>query len=209
MTTITQINTPHGRRYQTSVGILPSVTTILGGTRPLEQQVKLQKWRDKHSASESTNRGTRFHALVEAHFSGEDPACPEDLIPFWQPARQVVLALDQIFAVEEAVYHPELRYAGTPDVIALWREKVTLIDWKTSYRPKRLTWLKDDPLQGAAYKGAFETLHPLTIEQIMIVVISPNRLQTFEFDLNEIEHYWQQWLLRLNQYQQLSKISTS
>ena len=95
------------------------------------------------------------------------------------------------------MYHPELKYAGTLDLIAHWQGRVTLFDWKTSYRLKRLDWLGDAPLQLAAYKAAFESVAEVRVEQVTVVVISPNRMQMFEIDA---EQHWEAWVKRLKMY---------
>ena len=193
MTNIIQVNTPTGRLYETPVGLLPSVTTILKATMPVQQQKRLQK----SSLSGAASRGTKIHELIAAQLSGQPQDCPEELLEFWNPVRKIVAALTNPVAIECAVYHPTLRYAGTLDLIANWQDRLTIFDWKTSYRAKRLESMGSAAIQVAAYKAAFEQLFEIEVEQAAIVVISPNRVQLFEID---IAQSWDAWLQRLEAY---------
>lgn len=209
MINITQINTPQGRFYEVAGVLYPSVTTILQTTMPQEQQERLELWRQQQKTTESettssvynaADRGTKIHSLIAAFLQGQPQDCPEELLEFWHPARKIVAALTNPVAIEQAVYHPILRYAGTLDLIALWQERLTIFDWKTSYRSKQAGWLGDAPLQVVAYKAAFEQLFEIKVEQAAVVVISPNRVQLF--DIN-VAQYWDVWLQRLDAYQAL------
>jgi len=206
VTRISQINTPQGRKYETPVGLLPSVTTILQATMPLEQKQRLQRWRerqkktteDANTESEAANRGTKIHELIAAQLQGKPLDCPDELLEFWHPVRKVIVAISAPpVAIETPVYHPTLQYAGTPDLIASWQEQLTIFDWKTSYRMKQLSWMGDAAIQVAAYKAAFEQIAGIEIEQALVVVISPNRVQIFDID---VKQYWDEWLQRLQAY---------
>lgn len=205
MVPIVQIDTPQGRKYQTPVGLLPSVTTILQATMPLQQQQNLQKWRSKQTKTtenrsletDVSSRGTRIHEVIAAQLQGKHLDCPDELLKFWHPVRRIIAAMDNPLAIERAVYHPSLLYAGTLDLIALWQEKVTIFDWKTSKRAKCQSWMNDASLQVAAYKAAFEQIFEIQVEQAAVVVISPNRTQLFEID---VEKHWNNWLIRLETY---------
>lgn len=204
--TITQLNTPTGRFYEIAGVLYPSVTNILQATMPPEQKQRLEKWRQKNETKreEAANRGTKIHELIAAQLHNLPIKCPDELLEFWQPVRQVVAAIAHPIAIEKAVYHPELKYAGTLDLVAHWQGRVTLFDWKTSYRMKRLTWLGDAPLQLAAYKAAFESIAEIRVQQAAVVVISPNRTQMFEI---EVERHWEAWTKRLKMYHYFREVA--
>jgi genome maintenance exonuclease 1 len=92
-----------------------------------------------------------------------------------------------------------IQYAGTLDLLAYWQGVLTLFDFKTSHREKKAQWLSDAKLQIAAYRGACQ----LEIAQGLIVVVTPNTVQFFTLERAELEEYWQEWLLRLEQYRSL------
>ena len=187
--TITQLNTSAGRFYEIAGVMYPSVTTILQATMPLEQKERLEKWRQKNQSkrAEAANRGTKIHELIAAQLQGSPVDCPDELLEFWQPVRQIVAAIAHPIAIEKAVYHSALKYAGTLDLVAYWQGRITLFDWKTSHRVKRINCLGDGPLQLAAYKAAFESIAEIKVEQAAVVVISPSRMQMFEI---EVQQHW-------------------
>ena len=63
--------------------------------------------------------------------------------------------IDGVLAIESGVIHEPLGYAGTVDCIAKFRNKICLIDWKTSKR-KKTSWRScyDYPVQLVAYAAA-------------------------------------------------------
>ena len=204
---ITQINTPAGRFYEVKGDLLPSVTTIIKATRTPKERDRLRKWQHKMdklhgtgvgklASAEARNRGTDIHgAIAQQLFSPTDEvAVADELLPYWNSVRPIVKAIKNPYAVEHTVYHDTLKYAGTLDLIADWQRKRTLIDWKTSGRIKKLSWMSEAILQVAAYKGASESMHELTIEQALVVVISPKQSQLFTIDQDEIATAWDLWL---------------
>ena len=208
---IEQINTPQGRFYEVNGNLYPSVTTILEKTASPEDQERLQKWRNKLNrihgtnsadlfSSESMERGTRLHEAIAKYLARESPELDEEIVPYWQQAKPILAALNNPRHCEQRVYHPEYRYAGTLDLVADWQSKPTLIDWKTSYRMKKLSWLKDYQLQTAAYAKAFEWMYKTEIEQTLVVVLTTGRSQLFVFDRQEINKHWFEWTERLQQF---------
>lgn len=149
-------------------------------------------------------RGTRLHEAIAQYLAEELLKLDEEIAPYWEQAKPIVKALTNPRHCEQRVYHPEYRYAGTLDLVADWQGRPTLIDWKTSYRIKRLSWLKDYQLQTAAYAKAYEWIHRSPIEQTLIVILSPERAQLFVFEADEISQHWQKWKDRLNQFYSLS-----
>ncbi len=199
-----------GKLYQTPRGLFPSVTTILKATMPEEQRQRLRNWHQRHGSEAETlrqqaaNRGKVIHKLIEARFRGEEVECPPDLTNFWEQARKILGAIGEVSAIEQPVYHSQLQYAGTLDLLANWQGVLTLFDFKTSHREKRSKWLSDARLQIAAYRGAYEQLFGTAIEQGLVIVISPMAGQLFSLEREELEQYWQKWLTRLGQYRQMN-----
>lgn len=209
--TFEQINTPQGRFYEVDGILYPSVTTILEKTASPKEQERLRKWRHKLNqvqgnntaatvSSQAKSRGTRLHEAIASQLAGKSQALDDEIIPYWQQAKPILAALSNPRHCEQRVYHPEYQYAGTLDLVADWQGKLALIDWKTSYRTKRLAWLKNPQLQCAAYAKAYEWLYDARIEQTLVIVLTPEQAQLFIFDENEINQHWQEWKDRLNQF---------
>ncbi len=194
-----------GKFYQTPYGLFPSVTTILQATMPEDQRKRLRNWHQRNGSDsenlrqQAAERGKVIHKLIEARFKGEEIECPPDVTEFWEEARKILGAIGEVSAIERPVYHPQLQYAGTLDLLANWQGVLTLFDFKTSHREKRSQWLTDAKLQIAAYRGAYE----LEIPQGLIMVITPKTVQLFTLERQELEEYWREWLVRLEQYRSL------
>ena len=85
---------------------------------------------------------------------------------YWKSVSHVLKDITNVIAVESAVVHPLLGYAGTLDLIAEYKGKQSVIDWKTSAKHK--TNLKDCysyPQQVVAYAGAvnFDDNYPFQV----------------------------------------------
>lgn len=210
-----------GRFYQTPIGSLPSVNTIIRHTRPKKQQDKLQQWRDLHGHEQKTSRqrGTFLHQQIENYFhTGKLPEQIEtdnnisnndSPTEYWSGICKTLIGHpsttyklpDNELAIEYATYHPELKYAGTLDWLGEWNGRLTLIDFKTSSRPKLLKYLKEYRLQLAAYKLAVEHHFDIDIPQTAIVIFVKNQSsQIFYFSDRDLESDVLGWQKRVNKY---------
>lgn len=63
-----------------------------------------------------------------------------------------------------------LRAAGTVDCIAEWDGQMSIIDWKTSKKPKRRDWIKNYFMQAAAYAVMFEENTDIPVRQLVIAM---------------------------------------
>ena len=79
--------------------------------------------------------------------------------------------IDIIYGVEHKLYSNELQTAGTADIIASYNNINTIIDIKTSSKPKKETDVLSYFLQCTAYAIMVEELYDLKIDQIIIIII--------------------------------------
>lgn len=220
---ITQLNTPNGRFYEVNGELFPSVTTIIKATRTPKESDCLRNWQHKmdklhgaetakYESSSAKDRGNTIHKAIADSLLGlydaKTPIAPE-LKSYWNSVNPIVKAIKNPCAVEHIVYHDTLKYAGTLDLIADWQGKRTIIDWKTSSRIKKLSWMSEAILQVVAYKGAYESMQEQRIEQALVVVISPKQSQLFVIDQDEIASAWDSWLIRLEEYNRQRRSLTS
>ena len=106
---------------------------------------------------------------MQLHFTNSTVPYAEGGSPdsgYWNSVSHVLKDITNVIAVESAVVHPLLGYAGTLDLIAEYKGKLSVIDWKTSAKHK--TNLKDCysyPQQVAAYAGAvnFDDNYPFQV----------------------------------------------
>lgn len=107
---------------------------------------------------------------------------------------------ERILSAEEFLYHPQLKYAGTTDLIAYWQGIPTIVDYKTSFKPKKASYMEDAKIQGTAYALACEASFAIEIPQVLIVLIHPQGTQLFSVQEQDRQEYCQKWLTRLENY---------
>lgn len=196
-----------------------SVTSILGQTKPPSELFALKNWKKaqiselgkeqfKEKKTNISRRGTLFHHDIQLFFKSNEAPSFEEGTPnagYWQSISHVLSDITNVVAIESAVVHPVLGYAGTLDLIAEYKGTLSVIDWKTSEKHK--TNLKDCysyPLQLAAYAGAvnFDANYPFQVYDGVIVIAYQNGDPADVHHLSQemCEAYWLEWLTRLQQY---------
>ena len=173
------VNPETGERY-------PSITTVISNNA--KQQAGLAQWRarvgkQKAAAitSKSARRGTRYHKLVEDYLDGKelnilDQANKEQPLP-WLMFHSSVKSIDNInniYLQEAALYSDVLKIAGRVDCIAEYEGKLSIIDFKTSARPKEEYLLYDYYVQETAYACCFKEQYGLDVEQLVTIVACEN-----------------------------------
>ena len=78
--------------------------------------------------------------------------------------------INNIVGLEIPLFSDLLRVAGTCDCIADYNGKLSIIDFKTSRKPKKEDWIDDYYMQTFAYKLMFEEMTGVEIQQIVILV---------------------------------------
>lgn len=191
---------------------LPSVTTILNATKPLEAREALAKWRDRlgpdvsnQVATAASRRGSQTHRQIRRYLQGEHPDCPDNVRPYWDSIQPVLAQIDQVRLLESPVFHYDLGYAGKVDCVASYQGVPCLCDWKTADAPKgSIERLYDGPLQLAAYCGAvnhFCNDPGLSLQRALLVVaIAHQPAEVFWFEPEQMQQYWQQWQQRLEAF---------
>ena len=165
-----------GRRYVTLDGnAYPSVTTILG----IVNEEKIAAWRKRVGEDEANkigtraaNRGTAVHSIIEKYLHGEDTT--EFLPHIRQSLENLKPLIDKnvtkVYATEVSLYSDHLKAAGTCDAVLEWAGVPTIIDWKTSRRPKKKKDIPTYFMQGSAYAVMWEERTGMPIDRIRIVM---------------------------------------
>lgn len=133
--------------------LIPGVTSVLkmvGGYEGVPE----------HILNAASERGRAVHLATEFYDDGDldEDSLHESLRPYLDAWKQ--FRADTGFVVthsETMVYHPRHRYAGTLDRVGDLNKKRTLLDIKTT-----VDMMPATALQTAAYKAAFEFMHPET-----------------------------------------------
>jgi hypothetical protein len=89
-----------------------------------------------------------------------------------------------VWCQETALWSASRRYAGRVDMVGLWHGVPSIVDYKTSTKPKREEWITDYYLQTAAYALAHDELFGSDIQQVVILITcATGELQTFMSDV--------------------------
>ena len=110
------------------------------------------------------------------------------------------------FISTEATVHNNHEYAGTLDLLALVDGKLTIIDYKSSYRPKSSLQIDEHFQQLAAYALAHDNMHNTKIEQAMIFVVYKEsyKYEILTSDLLLLNKYKLMWNETLDYYKEIS-----
>ena len=191
---------------------LPSVTTVLGQTQPKEKQESLERWRNKVGLREAQKitrdaaiRGTAMHKYLEDLIRGQRSL---DLTPLGVEATKMAEIIverglndcSEIYGIEATLYYPNL-YAGSVDLVAKYKDKVSIIDFKQTNKPKQREWIEDYFLQMAAYGMAHDAVYGTTIEQGVIMMCSKDGYyQQFMIEGDEFRRAKHKFLGRLDEF---------
>ena len=169
---------PDGRRYLTLDGnAYPSVTTVLG----ILSRESIAKWRAKVGEEEAnkislkaTTRGTAVHSIIEKYMNNEPDYADGFLPHVVQSLHNLKPLLDKhitkVYGQEVPLYSDHLKLAGTCDAIVEWDGVPTIVDWKTSRRPKKKANISSYFMQLAAYAVMWEERTGMAIQQTRIVM---------------------------------------
>ena len=211
-----------GLRHYTVTGEeqkLPSVTTVIGQTQPQEKQESLDRWRQRVGLREAQKitrdaaiRGTAMHKYLEDLIRGERSL---DLTPLGVEATRMAEIIverglndcSEIYGIEATLYYPGL-YAGSVDLVAKYKDKESIIDFKQTNKPKQREWIGDYFLQMAAYGMAHDAVYGTTIEQGVIMMCSKDGFyQQFVIEGKEFRDAKHKFLGRLDEFYSLDNNS--
>jgi ATP-dependent exoDNAse (exonuclease V) beta subunit len=102
------------------------------------------KWRKKVGVEEAdkitkaaTSRGTDTHTLIENYLLNKDLPTVQPISDFlFKIAKYELNRINNIYCLEGALYSKQLGVAGTTDCIAEHDNELSVIDFKTSKKPK-------------------------------------------------------------------------
>ena len=165
------------RFYKTPEGqIYPSVTTITS----LHNKEEIFRWRKRVGektankiSTQAAARGTRVHKLCEDYLCNElslDNVMPNSIALFKQIQPYIDKYIDEIYGIECPLYSDHLRVAGRSDCIARFDGKVSVIDFKTSSKPKQERWIQNYFMQCSAYAVMFEERTQISVPYIAILI---------------------------------------
>jgi hypothetical protein len=126
----------------------------------------------------------------------------EFFLKFWNYHPQFFDRVVKVLAAEKFLWSKR-GYAGTVDNVSeLVGNKILIIDYKNSRKPKRDEWIFDYYLQVAGYAIAFweRTGIVPTGCEIWIASETEDKPQIFDMTRGDIKYYFKEFMDRLNQY---------
>jgi genome maintenance exonuclease 1 len=157
---------------------LVSITSVISNYK----KDFFDNWRKRVGVEEAnkitkraTSRGTDMHTLVEYHLKNEQ-------LPKVQPlsehlfyiAKPALDRINNIHTLEGSLYSEFLGIAGTVDCIAEFDGELSIIDFKTSAKPKPREWIEGYFVQCCAYACMLHELTGLSVKKFVIIMACEN-----------------------------------
>tara|TARA_Y100001936_G_scaffold252162_1_gene310786 strand:+ start:7714 stop:8409 length:696 start_codon:yes stop_codon:yes gene_type:complete len=180
--------TPNGNIY-------PSITSILA----MQDKPGIKEWKEKvgekeanRISKESADLGTKVHSICEDYLYNDILRCSdEEAISVFNRLRFLLGNIDNIYCLEAPLHSDILKVAGTVDCVAEYNGKLSVIDFKTSRKPKKEDWIQDYFIQAFFYSAAFFEMTGAIPEQIVILIAVRDsfEVQVFKKPLDEMDFY--------------------
>jgi hypothetical protein len=170
------------RHYQTPEGKdYPSVTTVLS----ILSEDGIAEWRARVGEEEANkishraaSRGTAVHSIIENYLNNEEEFQKGFMPNVIQDFRGVQPLLDsrigRIYAQEAALYSDHLGMAGRVDCVAEFDGVLSIIDFKTSRKPKKKEWITNYFIQESAYAIMWEERTGMPITNLVTLMAVDN-----------------------------------
>ena len=139
-------------------------------------------WRKKVGNEEAdkitkaaTRRGTDMHTLTEYYLKNDNlPDVPPISEFLFKIAKPKLNLINSIYTLEGSLYSKQLGIAGTVDCIAEYNGELSIIDFKTSKKPKPREWVEHYFVQAMAYGCMFYELTGISIKKLVIIMACEN-----------------------------------
>ena len=231
------------RHYETPffTGPAASVTTIISETASQQSKKKLEMWAKNNPGMKeaAAERGTAIHSCMEQYLKKEKFDVPKEYQEFWGGMESLLNQFDEVIWAETPLYdkhkytlssdgigrvwgqdEEERPWVGSPDIIGVVKNKLTLADLKTSVKPYSRWWPKNlekgtvewrnllggymkfqkTCLQLGAYALAIEQTLNMKVQQAAILVSTPDKTQLFKISRNHLDICQEKWLKIVAEY---------
>jgi len=231
------------RHYNTpfNTGPAASVTTIISETASEANKKKLEMWSKNNPGVKeaAAERGTAIHSCMEHYLKKEDVDVPPQYEDFWSGMPDILDQFQEVIWAETPLYEKhqfalssdgigrvwgrdeeERPWVGSPDIIGVAGNKLTLADLKTSVKPYCRWWPKDlekgstewrDRLGGymkfnkcclqlGAYALGIEQTLNMKVQQAAILVSTPKDTQLFKISRRHLDSCQEKWLKVVDEY---------
>ena len=213
----TRDNDLGSRHYNVGDKKIPSVTTILSATQSEEKKAGLDRWREKvgyqeaaRITSQAALRGTEMHYVLENYIDGRGYI---NLSPEGAQARlmahEIVQNLDKLKTVygNEVCLAYEDLWAGATDVVGVYDDQPTILDFKQSNKIKREEYVEDYYYQIAAYALAHKKQYGPITQGLICICTKDIIYQEFKMDEEKLKEYEEKWMERVTKYHETKATS--
>jgi len=159
----------------------PSISTICS----YRKRQSIAEWRKRVGAEEANkistraaSAGTTLHSIVEDYLNNnldldnyKDKFLP---VLLFKQAKQMLSRINNIHFQEAPLYSHEFGIAGRVDCIAEFDGKLSIIDFKTSSKEKKESWIENYFVQETGYAKMYEERSGIKVEQIVTLITCQN-----------------------------------
>jgi genome maintenance exonuclease 1 len=189
---------------------VPSVTTILDKTKPKEKREALNNWKQRvgeqeaqRVVTEAANTGTYMHAILEHWVKNElytGDATVQSRLMADTVIKNIEPHITEVWGSEVNLYVPQM-YAGTTDLVGVYKGNHAIKDFKQTNKPKKVEWIEDYFLQLVAYAEAHNELHDTNICQGHVFICTRDcEYQQFDILPTEYNEWRNEWYNRVYKY---------
>ena len=176
----------------------PSVTSITS----FKNAAFFKNWRKKIGETEAnritaraTQRGTAFHSITEDYVKGDlnlDSYLENNplSVRMFQTARDTLNRIDKIHCLETFLYSHYLGLAGRVDCIGEFDGELAVIDFKTSTKEKKESYIEHYFVQETAYAAMFLERSGIEVKKI-VTLIATEEGSTQVFQKYNLDDYLQ------------------
>lgn len=164
--------TPDGQKH-------PSVTTVLS----INTRDAIMEWRRRVGPEEANrvssfaaSRGTRVHTMIERYLDNRDDYLEKSnhitKKNFYTMKPVLDERIEKVILQEAPLYSNHLSLAGRVDCIGVFDGRLSIIDFKTSAKPKKKEWIHNYFMQKTAYAIAFEERTSIPIVDLVTLIVN-------------------------------------
>lgn len=167
------------RKYVVNGKLLPSITTVTS----YQNRKSIAEWRQRVGVAEAnkvsqfaSTHGTKFHSVVENYLNNQEGYYSrnangyEIAVMLWYQCLELLNNIDNIHYQESAMYSEQLGIAGRVDCVAEYNGKLSIIDFKSSSKPKKENQIQNYFVQETGYAKMYEEMTGRKVEQIVTLV---------------------------------------
>lgn len=165
-----------------------SVTSLLS----FISEESIKKWKarvgEKKAAEViqlATSRGQSLHDICEAYLKNEninyDKMMPQTRMRFNDMQNILDEHVNNIKGIEFPLYSDILKLAGRSDCIAEWNGELAILDFKTSNKFKKESWIENYFLQTTSYALMLDERYGMMPKKIVVLITNGfDPIQVFE-----------------------------